>query len=78
VHSVHAAIAILAAGDDLPATQEAQTVGSVRVLILAPARAYFPAGQVIIPVHVALVKRVDDPYVPAGQLEQVVVEPAAE
>ena len=66
VHVVHAAIAILAAGDDLPATQEAQTVGSVGVLNLAPARAYFPAGQDMGPVQVATERPGVDPYVPAG------------
>jgi hypothetical protein len=69
--------AILPAGDEKPAAQEAQTLELVKVFDVAPARAYFPIGQVIVPVHEALVKRVVDPYVPAGQLEHV-VEPAVE
>jgi hypothetical protein len=75
--SVHCAIAVLPAGDDLPAAQDAQTVESVRVFVLAPARAYLPTGQVNVPVQEAVCKPAVDPYVPAGQLEQV-VEPAVE
>ena len=76
--SVHAVLTVLPAGDDLPAAQDAQTVESVRVFVLAPARAYFPTGQVNVPVQAAVCKPAVDPYVPAGQLEQVVVAPVAE
>ena len=44
--SVHCAIAVLPAGDDFPATQEAQTLALVKVFDVAPARAYLPTGQV--------------------------------
>ena len=71
-HEVHAVFAVLPAGDEKPAAQEAQTLELVKVFDVAPARAYLPTGQVKVPVHEAVVKRVVDPYVPAGQLIQVV------
>ncbi len=66
---------MLPASDEKPAEQEAQTLVLVKVFDVAPGRAYLPAGQVIVPVQVAVVNLVVDPYVPAGQLMQLVNPP---
>jgi hypothetical protein len=76
-HCVQAELVMLPEGDEKPAEQEAQTLELVKVFEVAPARAYLPAGQVIVPLQVAVVNLVVDPYVPAGQLEQL-VDPAVE
>jgi len=77
-HCIHAVFAILPAGDENPAAQEAQTLELVKVFDVAPARAYFPIGQIIVPVHVALVRPGVDPYFPAAHGVHAVVEPAVE
>ncbi len=46
---------MLPAGDEKPAEQEAQTLELVKVFDVAPERAYLPAGQVIVPLQVAVV-----------------------
>jgi len=43
---VHALLIMLPEGDDVPAEQEEQTLASVKVFDVAPARANFPEGQV--------------------------------
>ena len=64
--------AVLPAGDIELAAQEAQTLASVNVFDVAPARAYLPSGQVTSPVQSLEVSPVVEPYFPAGHLAQTV------
>jgi hypothetical protein len=72
---VQSPIATLPDTEIFPAAQLAQTAARVRSDEVALATAYFPAGQVIGPVQVATWRPVDEPYVPAGQGEQVATLP---
>ena len=45
-HAVQALLTVLPEAELVPAVQEAQTLESVKVFDVAPARAYLPAGQV--------------------------------
>jgi len=60
-----------------PVAQIPQTVESLTVLEVAPARALLPAGHETVPVQVATWRPVVEPYVPAGQ-DVHVAEPANE
>jgi hypothetical protein len=63
-------LSVLPSADEVPAGQEAQTVASVVVEDVAPARAYLPIGQVTGPEQSAEERPVIEPYFPAGQTRQ--------
>jgi hypothetical protein len=70
-HVLHCVFDVLPNVEIVPAGHKAQTFVFEIVLDCAPRRAYLPAEQVIDPVHVDVVKPVEEPYVPAGQSVQV-------
>ena len=62
----HAALVKPVDAPYLPASQIAQTAVDVTSSNVAPATAYFPTGQVIVPLQVGDFNPVVAPYVPAG------------
>ena len=72
-HSLQASLNLLSAAEDVPTGQFAQTVATVRVLDVAPGRAYLPAGQETVPLQVALESPDEEPYVPAAHVSQVIL-----
>ena len=72
-HSLQSELNLLEEDEDVPAGQFAQTVASVRVLDVAPGRAYLPTGHETVPLQVALTSPDVEPYVPAAHRRQVVL-----
>ncbi len=70
MQATQAVFTVLPSAEEVPAGQEAQTVASVVVEDVAPARAYLPIGQVTVPEQALVGSPVVDPYLPAGQTRQ--------
>jgi hypothetical protein len=68
---LQAELDVLPETEVVPDGQLAHTNASVRVLEVAPARAYLPAGHTTAPVHLFVPSPTLEPKVPAGQLLQV-------